>query len=86
MGRLPRREVWDFGDYGALIRAAAGWDPSRYAELWRTPLREVCLAATKRIAGEQMTHYLLSCLLYAQGGLKKEPEPPTVSKGIRWLL
>lgn len=65
---------------------AAGWDPTKYEQLWRTPLREVCLSAAKRLAGEQMTHYLLEGIIFALGGSKKPPEEPLAMKGKRWLL
>jgi len=50
------------------------------------PLREVCLVAIHRVEEQQLTHYLLQCLLYAQGGTKEKPSEPPVLKGTRWPL
>lgn len=72
-----------------MIRALARFDATRYAEVAAWPLGEALLALEDLAQQRELEQYRHRQLLYAQGALKKAPQPPFDSSSAmdweRWV-
>lgn len=86
LGTVAERGDYDLGEWGHIIRALAGYDPTAIPAVLRWPIREALLAyehRLKRDAEQRYTHDVIVWALLAphQKRAPKPPDLPPILKG-----